>query len=69
MKDDLKIIKNELTKLEIDVLKNKKELLEETFTTQAVIRRIKSDENEVETIPVFLKAFLNSTPLMLNDFK
>lgn len=40
-----------------DVLKSKKELLEETFTTQAVIRRIKSDENEVETIPVFLKEF------------
>ena len=40
-----------------DVLKNKKELLEETFATQAVIRRIKADENEVETIPVFLKEF------------
>ncbi|MBQ7764255.1 SLBB domain-containing protein [bacterium] len=40
-----------------DVLKDKKELLEETFATQAVIRRIKADENEVETIPVFLKEF------------
>lgn len=40
-----------------DVLKNKKELLEETFTTQAVIRRISDDDNSVVTIPVYLKEF------------
>lgn len=40
-----------------DVIKSKKELLEETFATQAVIRRISADENTVETIPVYLKEF------------
>lgn len=40
-----------------DVLKSKNELLEETFTTQAVIRRVSNDENVVETIPVYLKEF------------
>ena len=40
-----------------DILKDKNELLEETFTTQAVIRRISNDENVVETIPVYLKEF------------
>lgn len=53
-----------------DVLKNKKELLKETFATQAVIRRIKADENEVEIIPVFLKEFfagLNDPVLQPKD--
>ena len=40
-----------------DVLKSQKELLEETFITQAVIRRISKDDNSVETIPVYLKEF------------
>ena len=40
-----------------DILKDKKELLEETFTTQAVIRRISPEDNSVETIPIFLKEF------------
>ena len=40
-----------------DILKDKKELLEETFTTQAVIRRISQEDNSVETIPVYLKEF------------
>ena len=38
-------------------LKSKKELLEETFTTQAVIRRISEDDGTIQTIPVYLKEF------------
>ncbi|MCR5261889.1 MAG: SLBB domain-containing protein [Candidatus Gastranaerophilales bacterium] len=40
-----------------DILKSEDELLEETFLTQAVIRRISGKDNKVETIPVFLKEF------------
>lgn len=40
-----------------DILKNRSELLEETFINQAVIRRISGPERTVETIPVFLKEF------------
>lgn len=40
-----------------DILKSEKELLEETFLTQAVIRRISGKDNSIETIPVFLKEF------------
>lgn len=40
-----------------DVLKDEKELLEETFITQAVIRRISGKDNTIETIPIFLKEF------------
>ena len=40
-----------------DILKSENELLEETFITQAVIRRISGKGNTVETIPVFLKEF------------
>ena len=40
-----------------DILKNKKELLEETFTTQAVIRRISDEDGSIQTIPVYLKEF------------
>ncbi len=40
-----------------DILKSENELLEETFITQAVIRRVSGDNNTVETIPVFLKEF------------
>ena len=40
-----------------DILKNEKELLEETFLTQAVIRRISGKDNTIETIPIFLKEF------------
>ncbi len=40
-----------------DILKSEDELLEETFITQAVIRRVKGKDNTVETIPVFLKDF------------
>ena len=35
-----------------------KELLEETFLSQAVIRRVTGNDNTVETIPVYLKDFL-----------
>lgn len=44
-----------------DVLKSKKELLEETFTTQAVIRRLSEKDNSVETIPVYLEEFFAGT--------
>ena len=44
-----------------DVLKNKKELLEETFTTQAVIRRISEKDNSVVTIPIYLEEFFAGT--------
>ena len=40
-----------------DILKNENELLEETFITQAVIRRISGKNNTIETIPIFLKEF------------
>lgn len=40
-----------------DILKSKKELLEETFTTQAVIRRISEEDGTIKTIPVYLKEF------------
>ncbi len=40
-----------------DILKSEDEFLEETFTHQAVIRRISGDGNNVEIIPVFLKEF------------
>ncbi len=42
-----------------DILKSEDELLEETFIYQAVIRRVSGKNNEVETIPVFLKEFFN----------
>ena len=44
-----------------DILKSKKELLEETFTTQAVIRRISDKDNSVVTIPVYLEEFFAGT--------
>ena len=40
-----------------DILPNEKELLEETFITQAVIRRVSGKDNTIETIPIFLKEF------------
>ena len=40
-----------------DVLKSEKELLEETFLTQAVIRRVSGKDNTIETVPIFLKEF------------
>lgn len=40
-----------------DILKDESELLEETFITQAVIRRISGKNNTIETIPIFLKEF------------
>ena len=40
-----------------DLLKNENELMEETFITQAVIRRISGKDKKVETIPVFLEDF------------
>lgn len=40
-----------------DILKSENELLEETFITQAVIRRVSGKNNTVETIPIFLKEF------------
>ena len=40
-----------------DILKGQNELLEETFTTQAVIRRVSNDGNVVQTIPIYLKEF------------
>lgn len=40
-----------------DILKSEDELLEETFINQAVIRRISGLDNQIETIPVFLKEF------------
>lgn len=40
-----------------DILKSESELLEETFINQAVIRRISGIDNQIETIPVFLKEF------------
>ncbi len=49
-----------------DILKSKKELLEETFTTQAVIRRISEKDNSVVTIPVYLEEFFagSNDPLL-----
>lgn len=44
-----------------DILKSKKELLEETFTTQAVIRRISDKDNAVVTIPIYLEEFFAGT--------
>lgn len=40
-----------------DILKSEDELLEETFINQAVIRRVTGPNNQIETIPVFLKEF------------
>lgn len=42
-----------------DILKSENELLEETFIYQAVIRRVSGKNNEIETIPIFLKEFFN----------
>lgn len=42
-----------------EILKNQDEFLEETFTNQAVIRRISGDGRNVEIIPVFLKEFFS----------
>ncbi len=42
-----------------DILKSEDELLEETFITQAVIRRVSGKDNTVENIPVFLKEFFS----------
>ena len=42
-----------------DLLKNETELMEETFITQAVIRRISGKDKKVETIPVFLQEFFS----------
>ena len=49
-----------------DILKSEDELLEETFLSQAVIRRVKDKDNTVETIPVYLKDFFagKSDPLL-----
>ena len=40
-----------------DILKSENELLEETFITQDVIRRVSGKDNTIETIPIFLKEF------------
>ena len=40
-----------------DIFKGEDELLEETFITQAVIRRVTGDNKTVEVIPIFLKEF------------
>ena len=40
-----------------DIFKDESELLEETFITQAVIRRVTGPNNTVEVIPIFLKEF------------
>ena len=40
-----------------DILISENELLEETFITQAVIRRVSGKDNTIETIPIFLKEF------------
>ncbi len=40
-----------------DILRSEDELLEETFLNQAVIRRVSGPDNQVITIPVFLKEF------------
>ncbi len=53
-----------------DILKNEKELMEETFIYQAVIRRVSGDNNTVETIPIYLKDFfagLNNPLLQPKD--
>lgn len=42
-----------------DVLKSKNELQDETFTTQAVIKRIVGDKKELISIPVSLEDFFN----------
>lgn len=42
-----------------DLLKNENELLEETFITQAVIKRISGKDKRVETIPIFLQEFFS----------
>ena len=49
-----------------DILKSEDELLEETFLSQAVIRRVSGKDNTVETIPVYLKEFFagKSDPLL-----
>ena len=49
-----------------DILKSEDELLEETFLSQAVIRRVSGKDNTVETIPVYLKDFFDgkSDPLL-----
>ena len=49
-----------------DILKSEDELLEETFLSQAVIRRVSGKDNTVETIPVYLKDFFagKSDPLL-----
>lgn len=44
-----------------DVLKSENELLEETFISQAVIRRVTGPNNEIQIIPVFLKEFFAGT--------
>lgn len=44
-----------------DVLKSENELLEETFMSQAVIRRVTGPNNEIQIIPVFLKEFFAGT--------
>ena len=40
-----------------DIIKSEDELMEESFTYQAVIRRVSGDGNTIETIPVYLKEF------------
>lgn len=40
-----------------DIIKDEKELMEETFIYQAVIRRVSGKNNVVETIPIYLKDF------------
>lgn len=42
-----------------DILRSEDELLEETFVNQAVIRRVSGPDNQIETIPVFLKEFFS----------
>lgn len=42
-----------------DILKSKNELQDETFITQAVIKRIAGDRNELISIPVSLEEFFN----------
>lgn len=42
-----------------DLLKNEKELLEDTFVNQAVIRRVSGKGNSVENIPVSLEEFFS----------
>lgn len=42
-----------------DILRSEEELLEETFVNQAVIRRVSGTDNQITTIPVFLKEFFS----------